>query len=191
VQSAAGADYITFMSAPPSAIHFSISAPASATAGVPFSLPVTALDANNNPVVGYAGTVHLTSSDPSAVLPANLTLSQGTGNFSATLNTAGPQTITATDSSNPAITGSSAGISVGAQGPGVPSAYSVTPGAGTGSNATLTFTFGDSGGYQNLTVVNVLINNSLDGRAACYLAYSQSPGCCTWWGITVEVYPRV
>jgi len=176
VQSAAGADYITFMSAPPSAIHFSISAPASATAGVPFSLPVTALDANNNPVVGYAGTVHFTSSDPSAVLPANLTLSQGTGNFSATLNTAGPQTITATDSSNPAITGSSAGISVGAQGPGVPSAYSVTPGAGTGSNATLTFTFGDSGGYQNLTVVNVLINNSLDGRAACYLAYSQSAG---------------
>jgi hypothetical protein len=36
----------------------------------------------------------------------------------------------------------------------------------------MTFTFSDAGGWQRLGVVNVLINNFIDGRSACYLAYS-------------------
>ena len=54
-----------------------------------------------------------------------------------------------------------------------PSAISVSPGRTTGSTQTLTLTFSDTKGAQDLGVVNVLINNFLDGRQACYIAYSQ------------------
>ena len=40
----------------------------------------------------------------------------------------------------------------------------------------MTFTFSDPDGFQDLDVVNILINNFLDGRNACYLAYSRSAG---------------
>ena len=51
---------------------------------------------------------------------------------------------------------------------------SVQPASGSGQNQTLTFQFHDATGAANLSVVNVLINDSLDGRNACYLAYSAS-----------------
>jgi CSLREA domain-containing protein len=95
------------------ATHFLISAPASVTAGSAFSFTVTALDQFNNTATGYAGTVHFTSSDGSAVLPANSTLTNGTGTFSATLNTGGNQTITATDTVTSSITGTSNTILIG------------------------------------------------------------------------------
>ena len=94
--------------------HFAVSAPASATAGTPISFTVTAEDAFNNTVTTYAGTAHFSSSDGQASLPANSTLSSGTGTFSATLKTAGGQEILATDTSNGSITGTSAGITVSA-----------------------------------------------------------------------------
>jgi len=47
-----------------------------------------------------------------AVLPANSTLTNGTGTFSATLNTVGLRTITATDSVTASITGTSKTINV-------------------------------------------------------------------------------
>jgi subtilase family serine protease len=94
------------------ATHFSVTAPSSAAIGTSFNYTVKALDANNNTVTGYSGTVHFTSTDSSAVLPANSKLTSGTGTFSATLNTAGTQTITATDTVTASITGSSGNISV-------------------------------------------------------------------------------
>ena len=57
---------------------------------------------------GYTGTVHFTSSDGSAVLPANYTFTAGdagTHVFSVTLKTAGTQSITATDTVTGSITG--------------------------------------------------------------------------------------
>ena len=53
--------------------------PASATAGSAFTFTVTAEDPYNNTATGYAGTVHFTSSDAAAVLPANATLTNGSG----------------------------------------------------------------------------------------------------------------
>jgi len=50
------------------------------------------------------------------------------------------------------------------------------PPSGSGQSQTMTFTFTDPRGWQDLGVVNVLINNFLDGRKACYLAYSRSAG---------------
>jgi hypothetical protein len=49
----------------------------------------------------------------------------------------------------------------------------VNPPSGAASSQSIQFTFTDSPGYQDLDVVNVLINNFLDGRSACYLAYSR------------------
>lgn len=95
------------------ATHFAVSAPASVTAGVAFSFTVTALDAFNNTATGYSGTVHFTSSDAQAVLPADSTLTSGIGTLSATLKTTGNQTITATDTVTASITGTSNTISVG------------------------------------------------------------------------------
>lgn len=96
------------------ATHFSVSAPTGSTAGSAFNFTVNALDAGNNVVPSYNGTVTFTSSDTSSqkVLPANSTLTNGTGTFSATLVTAGNQTITATDTTTTAITGTSGTITV-------------------------------------------------------------------------------
>jgi hypothetical protein len=99
------------------ATHFNVSAsPASVIAGNSITLTVTALDANNNPATGYAGTVHFTSSDPQAGLPANTTLTNGVGSFGVTFRTAGNQTITATDTVTGSITGTSNAVSVSAAG---------------------------------------------------------------------------
>jgi hypothetical protein len=96
------------------ATHFTISAPASATGGTAFNFTVTALDSSNNINTGYSGTVHFTSTDAQAVLPPNTTLTNGAGTFSATLKSAGAQTITATDTVTASITGSSNAITVSA-----------------------------------------------------------------------------
>src|SRR5262249_37978885 len=64
---------------------------------------------------GYWGTVHFTSSDPQADLPADYTFSaadQGVHSFSATLKTAGSQSITTADTVVPAVTGTQTGITV-------------------------------------------------------------------------------
>src|SRR5262245_56290811 len=51
-----------------------------------------------------------------------------------------------------------------------PTVVSVSPAV---ASQTYTFTFSDPNGYQDLSVVNVLINRFLDGRNGCYLAYSR------------------
>ena len=84
------------------------------TSGVPVQFTVTALDASDNPVVNYPGTVHFTSSDPSAILPPNSTLVNGAGTFSAVLVTPGARTITASDVSSGVVSGTSASITVSA-----------------------------------------------------------------------------
>ena len=91
---------------------FIVSAPGNSITGVPLSLTVTAVDGNERVVTGYAGTVHFSSSDGSAALPTDAVLTAGVGTFSATLNTTGSHTISATDATSPAITGESGSIAV-------------------------------------------------------------------------------
>jgi hypothetical protein len=86
--------------------------PASITAGTSGTITVTALNPDGSVNTGYSGTVHFSSSDPHAVLPADATLTNGTGTFSVTLDTAGAQSITVSDLSNPGISGSETGITV-------------------------------------------------------------------------------
>ncbi|SPF56879.1 conserved exported hypothetical protein [Candidatus Sulfopaludibacter sp. SbA4] len=54
----------------------------------------------------------------------------------------------------------------------VPAPTSVTAVSGGGTTQTFTFSFADTGGYQNLTVVDMLIRDVLDGRQACYVAFT-------------------
>ncbi|HLJ92329.1 MAG TPA: S53 family peptidase [Gemmataceae bacterium] len=104
----------------PTATHFSISgAPVSTTAGSTFTITVTALDQNNNPVTGYLGTVHLSSTDTQAGLPPNYpftTSDRGKHTFMVTLRTAGSDTIKVSDASTSSIAGS-ATVSVSAAKP--------------------------------------------------------------------------
>ncbi len=77
--------------------------------GQPFNFWVVALDANGQLATNYAGTVHITSSDPRATLPPDHTFNATDGSlfqFAFTFNsvtsgsTPSPETITATDASN-------------------------------------------------------------------------------------------
>ncbi|MDQ1495615.1 MAG: hypothetical protein QOG69_2098 [Actinomycetota bacterium] len=95
-----------------STTHLSATAAATAPAGNSFVVTVKALDGGGNVVTGYAGTVKLTSSDSAAVLPANSTLSSGQHAFTVTLKTAGSRTVTATDTANSGISGTTPTITV-------------------------------------------------------------------------------
>lgn len=94
------------------ATHLSVSAPSTTVAGTSFKVTVTALDAANKVVAGYSGTVHFSSSDHGAALPYDSKMTSGTGTFSATLRTAGSQTITGTDAVTASIAGTSNSITV-------------------------------------------------------------------------------
>ncbi len=104
-----------------------VSGPSSAVAGQPFVEKVTATDTFGNVAAAYVGTVHFTSTDPLAVLPADATLTNGVGHFAVTLNTAGNQTITTTDKTNSSLSNTTAAITVAA---GLASHFVVTAGAG-------------------------------------------------------------
>jgi predicted nucleotidyltransferase len=90
--------------------HFAVSAPGSATAGSAFSVTVTAQDQFNNTVTSYTGTIHFTSSDGAAALPADYPFVGGdagvhTFTSAVTLNTAGNQTVTVTGSGKTGTSG--------------------------------------------------------------------------------------
>jgi hypothetical protein len=101
----------TIAVAPAALSRLKVFAPATAEAGVPFEFGVAALDAYNNIVTSYAGTVGFTTTDGKGTLPNAATLSSGVAKFSATLKTAASQTITATDTAN-SLTAISKGIAV-------------------------------------------------------------------------------
>jgi hypothetical protein len=87
------------------------------TAGVAHNFTVTARDAFGNACTAYTGTVTFSSSDVQAGLPASYTFTAadaGVHSFSATLKTAGSQTLTVKDAANATILGSQTGIAVSA-----------------------------------------------------------------------------
>ena len=112
------------------ATHFAVVLPGAALAGQSVGGTVTALDAFGNLAAGYTGTVRFSSTDPEAVLPANSTLVSGTGTFGFTLQTAGSQTVTATDTVSSPVTGTSGVVTVTGSSLGV-GLYVANDGAGT------------------------------------------------------------
>ncbi|MGH7135538.1 MAG: hypothetical protein ACREHD_07345, partial [Pirellulales bacterium] len=73
-------------------------------------------DAYGNIVTGYVGTIHFTSSDSRAKLPANYTFTAGNNGVHTftglVLKKAGNQTVTVTDTHNSRITGKTVGAVV-------------------------------------------------------------------------------
>jgi hypothetical protein len=96
------------------ATKFAVSTSVSTTtAGNLFSVTVTAQDDNGNTATGYLGTVHFTSSDTNAsrVLPSDYTFNAADAGVHTFTNgvklvTAGSQSVMATDTVSPTITGS-------------------------------------------------------------------------------------
>jgi probable HAF family extracellular repeat protein len=84
-----------------------ISSPYSSSVGVAFSVTITALDAYGNLATGYVGTVHFSSSDNRATLPANYTFTaadQGVHTFSGIiLKKRGWQSISVGDTLLPSL----------------------------------------------------------------------------------------
>ena len=103
---------------PAAVARLAVSAPPSVTAGTPFSVTVSAVDAFNNVATTYRGTVHFTTTDTGSgvVLPADYTFTagdNGTHTFSGVaLATAGSQTVTATDTTTNSVNGTSGTITV-------------------------------------------------------------------------------
>ena len=91
--------------------------PASATAGANLQFSLTALDPFNNIADSFGDTVHFSSSDARATLPANYTFSaadRGSYQFSASQMTAGAETLTVTDASASSVASAQASLVVNA-----------------------------------------------------------------------------
>ena len=149
---------------PASAIHLSVTGPAGSPAGTTSSITVKALDAYGNVATAYAGTVHFTSSDGQAVLPANSVLTNGIQTFSVTLKTVGSQTVTATDTTTGSINGSESGVTVT---PASATSFSVTGLSGNtaGTAGSMTVTALDSYGNVATSYSGTVHFTSSDAQA--------------------------
>jgi hypothetical protein len=152
---------------------FAVSGFPATTAGVAHTFTVTARDAFGNLCSAYTGTVTFSSSDAQACLPASNTFTAadaGVHTFTATLRTAGSQSITVQDTATSTILGSQTGIAVSAAAAArfsISAPSSVTQGVGfkftvtvldaygnvaTGYRGTVHLSSTDStGGTQNFT----------------------------------------
>jgi hypothetical protein len=92
---------LTFDVAPGPVVSFTMSAlPASTVQGAETFVQLATRDAEGNLVSGYTGTVHFTSSDGSATLPADYTFNSGDGGtrrFGVSFATTGSQTLNVVD----------------------------------------------------------------------------------------------
>ena len=125
--------------------------PTNPTAGTAYNFTVSATDAYGNVITGYLGTVNLSSTDSNgSISPAAYTFTgadAGTHSFSATLETAGPQSIKASDTTN-SINGTETGITVqpASLAKLVVTGFPTDPTAGTAYN----FTVSATDGYGNV-----------------------------------------
>ncbi len=134
----------------PTAANLAVSGfPTTTTAGVPGSFTVTAKNTDGTTAADYTGTIRFTSSDGQAVLPAFYTFTvadSGLHTFSATLKTAGTQSLTATDTLTLSVTGSETGITVS---PAMASRLGVTAPAGSTAGSAFSVTLTARDAYNN------------------------------------------
>ena len=92
----------------PASTVLALSAVANVNAAAPVAVTVTAQDVFGNIVANYTGTVHFTSTDPAATLPADLVFTGAEGGVkatTATFMTIGSQALTGTQLSGAGVTG--------------------------------------------------------------------------------------
>jgi hypothetical protein len=172
--SIAGSATLTVVAAAASSL--AVSAPTTATAGTAFTFTVTARDPYGNKATGYRGTVHFTSTDPQAVLPADYTFTatdNGAHSFSngATLKTAGTQSLTATDTVSATITGQ-ATIHVNAAAASVLLVSGFPTSITAGTAASFTVTALDAYGNIATTYRGTVHFSSSDGNASLPANYT-------------------
>ncbi len=140
-----------------------------ATAGIAFSVTVTAYDSSDNVDTTYAGTVRFTSSDPAATLPDDYTFQvgdNGTHTFTdaVILHTSGSMTVTVTDTGNGSLTDTESwSVSAGAA-----TTLDLTPDGGSataGSAFSVTVTAYDSYGNPATGYTGTVRFTSTDGSA--------------------------
>lgn len=152
---------------PPVAVRLVVSAPSSAMAGFlhTFMFSVTAVDSNNQTVTSYNGTLNFTSTDPRAVLPVDMAVTNGAGGFPCQFMTTGTHTITATAVANPSLSGTSSPISVTAK---IPAGFRVTApsAASPGSPFTVNVMALDANNQIMPDYVGTIHFSSSDPRAA-------------------------
>ena len=148
--------------------------PTPIVAGTAGSFYVLAYDVYGQLVIGYSGTVHFTSTDPAAALPADYTFTsadQGAHTFAATLQTAGTQSITATAAANAGVTGMQGGITVDAAIKALTVAGFPSPvTAGVAGN--LTVTARDANGNIATWYTGTVVFSSSDYQAALPATYT-------------------
>jgi hypothetical protein len=121
-----------------------------AMAGTATGVTLTAEDAYGNVATSYTGTVHFSSSDPQAVLPANFTFTSdfaGQASFSVTFKTAGTQTLTASDSAASGLSVTAGGILIT---PAAPAHLLVSAPASVSSKAKFSLTTTMEDAYGNI-----------------------------------------
>ena len=100
---------------------------APSTTSTPQMVHLAVFNKNGTPATGYIGTVTFTSTDPVAYLPSQYTFAAsdaGAHDFPVTLNTAGMQTLTTTDTADAGLTASDSTTVAG------PAYYYVPPTSG-------------------------------------------------------------
>ncbi|MDB5306227.1 MAG: hypothetical protein JWO38_429 [Gemmataceae bacterium] len=154
----------------PGAVQSFALAVGSGPIGVARPVTVVARDVFGNVATGYTGTVTVTSSDPAAVLPPDTPLVNGVATVNVKLMTVGTQTITATDVTNPALTGT---VSSDAT-PPVPALFAVSgyPGTAAGVANTFTVTVRDTIGQVATGYTGTVFFSSSDVQAGLPASYT-------------------
>jgi hypothetical protein len=143
---------------------------ASGAIGVARTVTLAAADTYGNVDASYNGTVHFTSSDPTAVLPTDATFVNGRATVSVTFFTVGRQSFTATDNNNPGITATIYSDAL----PPVPAAIAITGTTSTtaGSGATFVVSVRDTIGQIATGYRGTVYLNSSDGQAGLPASYT-------------------
>ncbi len=90
----------------------SLQLPPTVTAGTSVKVSVTARHPAGDLDCGYNGTLHISSSDAGALLPADIRLTDGSATFALIFTSAGSHSVTATDTQESATTTRSAEVTV-------------------------------------------------------------------------------
>jgi hypothetical protein len=148
------------------AVRLALALPAMETAGAPFMVTVTALDAFGNTATGFADTIHFSSTDPAASLPADYTFvaaDQGRHTFAVTLRKTSAPTLTVNDQAGVVASARTMTMVVAA---GATSLTAQAPPATIGSPVPLTVTARDAFGNLATSYTGTVHFSSTDPRAS-------------------------
>ncbi len=154
---------------------FTVAGIPTTVAGAAQSFTVTVKDAYGNLATGYTGTVNFSSSDTQAGLPASYTFTAadaGSKTFSATLKTAGIQSVTVRDAANATAIGTQSNITVRAS--AVAASVTISGFPATTAGVAQNFTVAVKDAYGNLcsSFTGTVSFSSNDAKAVLPASYT-------------------